>query len=168
MTFAIVNNIFPMRPPFTAVQFLPASDKPQNDFHHDLRNASAFHTGPGNSALLLFVMRPEAQDLDDPLLLEHLIDHAMLDIDPAGVRAGKIADKLLEWRMGFKGIFFEDFQDTLRLFLETGSGKFLRVLLCLRCIHELPAHQTSFSVHFLTGVFIPDRMDSRIPGIESR
>jgi hypothetical protein len=69
-------------------------------------------------------MRPEAQDLDDSLLLEHLVDHAMPDIDPAGIRAGKIADELLEWRMGFKRIFFEDFQDTLRLLLETGAGKF--------------------------------------------
>jgi hypothetical protein len=100
MTFAIVNNIFPMRPPFTSVQFLPASDKPQNDFHHGLRNASA-----RDSALLLFVMRPESQDLEDPLLLESLIDHAMLDIYPAGIRAGKIADKLLDGGWDSKGFF---------------------------------------------------------------
>lgn len=40
-----------------------------------LREASGCRTG-------LLVVAPEAQHLHDPLLLQHLIDEAVLDVDP--------------------------------------------------------------------------------------
>ena len=35
-------------------------------------------------------------------------------------------------------------------------------------VNQLPCHQSSSSSHSLTGVSIPSRIDSRIPGTESR
>ena len=47
-------------------------------------------TAPGR----LFVMRPHPEHLHDPLLLQHLIDEAVLDVDPARVRARQVPDDL--------------------------------------------------------------------------
>ena len=46
----------------------------------------------------LLVVGPHANDLDRMLLVEHLIDKPMLDVDAAGVSTGEIPDELFEGR----------------------------------------------------------------------
>lgn len=47
--------------------------------------------------------------------------------------------------------------------------RFFSIFLSLFCINQLvQAHQSSFSVVSLSGVFIPSMIDSLIPGIEIR
>ncbi len=50
----------------------------------------------------------------------------------------------------------------------TGLAKFLGILLCLLCEDEEVFHQSSFLAHAETGVASPERMDSRILGIETK
>lgn len=38
----------------------------------------------------LLVVRPHAQDVDDPLILVHSINESVLNIDAAGVVAGQV------------------------------------------------------------------------------
>lgn len=36
---------------------------------------------PSNQSSALFVVAPHSQDLDDPLLIQHLIHHTLLNVD---------------------------------------------------------------------------------------
>ena len=48
----------------------------------------------------LFVMRPQSQHFDNMLILQDLVDQAMLDIDTSGIGAAKITDEfLVGWRI---------------------------------------------------------------------
>ncbi len=51
---------------------------------------------------------------------------------------------------------------------QPGSSQLLGVLLRLFCEDQLPVHQVNSVEHSSIGVFIPSRIDSRMPGIESR
>lgn len=42
------------------------------------------------------VVSPQPQDLHDPLSSEYLVDEAMLDVDPARERAGKVPDEFFK------------------------------------------------------------------------
>src|SRR5688572_28879493 len=50
------------------------------------------HFWPG----CLFVVRPQANDLDRLLLVQDLVDESVLNVDAPGAGAGEIADELLE------------------------------------------------------------------------
>lgn len=113
-------------------------------------------------------MCPEPQNLDDTLVGQHLVDDPVLNVDTAGIAPFKIAHESLEWRWTLKWIILDDPQQLLRLGFQTAGGKLLRVFSRLLRVDEPPTHQSSSSEHSLTGSSMPSRIDSRMPGIESR
>lgn len=62
---------------------------------HTGRHLRSGCTVPENPS---FVVTPEPEDLDHPLVLEHLVHQTMLDVDPARTGPCKITDELLERR----------------------------------------------------------------------
>ena len=117
----------------------------------------------------LFIMGPHAQHFYDAGRFENLVNQAVLNIDPAGVGALKIADELFKRRWGLERIGGQNFQNRFCLRSQAGLSDPLGVLPRLRRKNEPPRpHQPGSFLHFSTGVFRPRRIDSRIPGMESR
>ena len=117
---------------------------------------------------MLLVVRPHADDLDGLEVVEDLVDEAVLDVDSAGAGAGQVADESLVPRRGLVGILAQNVEEPLSLRLEARAGELLRVPPRLAGVDEPPAHQSSSSEHFSTGVLSPLRIDSLIPGTEVR
>ncbi len=116
----------------------------------------------------LFIMCPHADDLHRFTAWKDLIHQAMLDIDPAGVGPGKVANKLFKWGRSLKRISSEDLEQQFRFGAEPRRGQLLSILLRLPCEDKPPGYHFRVVRHFLRGVLRPFRIDSRIPGIESR
>ena len=115
-----------------------------------------------------FVVSPQSEDLhgfDDG---EHLIDHSVLDIDPPGVRAGQIAHQFFKRRRVAERVLREDLQELDRLRLEATGGQLLGVFLGLFGVDQLPDYHGRRVPHRPTGVSMPARMESLMPGIDSR
>src|ERR1700722_4241218 len=113
-------------------------------------------------------MRPHAQDLHRLSGFDDLINQTMLNIDAARVCAGEIADELLvRWRIR-KGIACQYLQQRHRPLFQSGGRQFLCIFLGVLGIDERPAHQRSPFESLLTGVFIPSRIDLRMPGMDNR
>ena len=113
-------------------------------------------------------MRPEADDFNGPDVSQNLIDEPVLDVDAAGIRAGKVADELFVRGRSLEGILTKDGQQDFSFGTPPRRGEFLGVFLGLACEDDLPRYHANFSRHRDTGVFSPRRMDSRMPGIETR
>lgn len=113
-------------------------------------------------------MSPKANDFDRLDAGEDLIYEAVLDVYAPGIRAGEIPHQFLEGRRVLEGVRFQYPQKGFRLRLQAGRGKLFRVFLRLLGKNEMPVHQSSFLAVLLMGVLRPARMDSRIPGMESR
>lgn len=113
-------------------------------------------------------MSPKSNDLDRLDAGKNLIYEAMLNVYAPRIRARQVARQFLKGRRSLEGICFQDTQKAFRLMFQAGRGKFSRVFLCLLGKNETPVHQSSFLAVLLTGVLRPVRMDSRIPGMESR
>src|SRR6266702_4161282 len=115
------------------------------------------------------VVRPHAEHLHDFFARQNLVDQAVMDVDPARIGTGEIADELLETRRRLEGIAFENFEKRLGLRLQARAAQFLCVFCCLWRIDDAPrAHQSSDFRHSRTEVFNPFRIEARIPGIERR
>lgn len=67
-----------------------------------------------------------------------------------------------------EGIRNKHIQQLLRVRFQPCRCDFLSVFTCLLGENEPPAHPPGSSEHSATGVAMPSRMDSRIPGIETR
>ena len=65
-------------------------------------------------------------------------------------------------------VFFDKRKKRACFRFEPGSGQFLRVFIGLLGIDEAPAHQSSVKSHASTGVAIPSRILSRMPGMLTR
>ena len=103
------------------------------------------------------------------LSFQNLIHETMMDVDSPRAGAGEIADEFLKRRRRLKRIVPKDVEQRLGLRFESGAAEFLCVFDGLRREHDPPrCHQSSDSRHFFTGVFIPLRIDSRMPGMERR
>ena len=113
-------------------------------------------------------MGPHANDFDDAFFFQDLIHEAMVDVDAAGICARQIADQLFKGRVSLKWVLFQHCKKLLRFFLQSGGGQLLGISLRLFGVDEAPFHHLRFLAHFSTGVFSPFRMDSLMPGIESR
>lgn len=113
-------------------------------------------------------MRPHADDLYRFLGRQHLVDEAVLDVDPAGAGAGQIADQLFKRWWVLKGVACDEGQQPFRLGAEAGCRELLGVFLGLSCEDKRPGYHFSLVRHLLTGVFSPFRIDSRIPGTDRR
>lgn len=116
----------------------------------------------------LFVMRPHADDLDDLFVFQNMVHQPMLDVDPAGTSSSEIAHKLLKrWRR-LKWVFSHELRQFLCFLLQSSISGLTRIFPSLLGENDSPAHQSSRSEHALMGIFNPSRMDSRIPGIDSK
>ena len=60
-------------------------------------------------------MRPHPDDFNGLKIFQNLINQPVLDIDPAGIGTGQVADKFFVGRGNFAGIFFDDFQESFGL-----------------------------------------------------
>ena len=58
----------------------------------------------------LFVVRPHPQDLNDLFTIEYLVYQPMLDVDPSGEGAAKLANEALKSRWGLKGVLAQKLQ----------------------------------------------------------
>ena len=113
-------------------------------------------------------MGPQTDNFHDAFFFKDLIHEAMVDVNAAGIRAREIADQFFKWRMGLKRIIFQHCKKLLRFFLQSGGGQLLGISLRLFGVDEAPFHHLRSLAHFSTGVFSPFRMDSRMPGMESK
>jgi hypothetical protein len=71
---------------------------------------------------------PHAEDPDDVLVCDDLIDEPVPDGDPAGARAGKVTHELLERRRAPSGVFGDEDEQRVRLVLQSRGGEPLRIL----------------------------------------
>lgn len=96
----------------------------------------------------------------------------MLNRDATRESSGEIPNELLERRRRSEGIRREDLQQSLGFGAQTGSRELTGVLLSLLREDDAPCrtfgYQPGFSEHSEIGVRSPLRIDSLIPGIESR
>ena len=113
-------------------------------------------------------MRPHPNDFDGALILENLINETVLYVYPPRIRTVQITDQLLEqWRV-LKRINFQYFEQSLDLKTKIGRSNFLGVFLRLLRKVELPTHQLRVFEDLLSGSFNPLRIESRIPGMDTR
>jgi len=103
-----------------------------------------------------------------PQILENLIYEAMLYVHPPRIGTVQITNQLLEWRRISKGFVLQYLKQPLDLRTEIGRCDFLSVLLCLLSKVEIPIHQFRVLEDLMSGSFNPKRMDSRIPGSDTR
>jgi hypothetical protein len=114
-------------------------------------------------------MGPHAKHLDGTLVLDELIDEAVLNINAARVCAAQIPEEFLKRRRPPKGIIGENAEKLLRPGPETGRSETTGVPLSSFCEDELPGcHQPGSFSHCSIGVANPSAMDSRMPGTERR
>lgn len=113
-------------------------------------------------------MTPKPNHLDDFHFRKNLVNQTVLNVNPPRIGPGQIPNKFLEGGRVLERIGFQYFQQALRLRLQTRRRKLFSVFLGLFGVKKAPAHQLSFLESLLTGVLSPARMDSRIPGIETR
>ena len=73
-----------------------------------------------NNSPWLLVMRPHPDHLYGPLAFQHLIDRAMLDINPAGAKPSEVPGKFLKRRGLLKGVVYQS-----RTFLHLDNGVFI-------------------------------------------
>jgi hypothetical protein len=115
---------------------------------------------------------PHPEDLYRTVRVQNLIDQAMLDVDPARVSSFEVTDQFLEGWRALSRIAAEDLQEFLRFFAKSASREFPSVFLGLPRKDQPPTgcglYQPGFSDVLLIGVRSPFRIDSRMPGIESR
>lgn len=131
-------------------------------------------------AMQLFVVSPHPQDFYDSRFFVCFIDQPMLNIDTTGINASQIAHQFLIRRRRLEGIQPKDVQQVLGFGTQPGRSQIVRIFLCLSRVNDLPrawrigaficlfAHQGNSDEHCSAGVFIPSRMDSRMPGMDSK
>ena len=140
-----------------------------------MSNKACYAGGLSGGAKKLFdqrqaslIMRPHADYLHGFFFSKNLIHKAMLNRDSAGAGAGKIAYQLFIGGRVLKWILLQYIQKLLRFCPKAGGRQFFCILLCLPCEIKLPTHQARSLAHFASGVLRPLRIDSLMPGIESR
>lgn len=113
-------------------------------------------------------MRPHAQDADDFFLFEDFVDEPVLDVDPARVFPGEVADEPFVRRRRLERIFLQRFDELRGYPLEVGCREFPGVFYGLLGIDNRPGHQSSSRALSSSGSSLAARMDSLIPGMEQR
>jgi len=116
----------------------------------------------------LFVMSPHSNDFDGPDFFQNLVDESVLNTDTTGISPRKISGQLFKAWRGLKRIFGEDFKKLFSFWFQACRGNLLCILLGLLGIDNLPRYHPGFSLHFLTDVLRPFRIDSLMPGIDKR
>ena len=97
-----------------------------------------------------------------------LIDETMLDVDATRIGARQVSHQFFVGRRVLKGIPGDEIEQTLGLGLEIRGRDFPGILLCLLGVDDRPTHQPGLVEVLLSGTAMPLRIDSRMPGIETR
>lgn len=119
--------------------------------------------------LVLFVMGPHSDHLYCSDFLQDLINKTVLDIDSAGISSRKVADKFLEGRWRLVWILSKNIKEFSSPLFQACGSNLSGILLRLLRINDSPLlYHPGFSLHFWTGVFMPLRIDSLMPGMERR
>ena len=117
-------------------------------------------------------MGPHPDHFDDALRVQDLVHQPMLNVDPARTGAREIANEFLETRRRLSRILPQNLEKLLGLLLEPAAREFAGVSLRLTRKDQAPgtraALQPGFAKVLERGVASPWRIDSRMPGIESR
>jgi len=113
-------------------------------------------------------MRPHPYDFNGALILEHFINETMQNVYSPGKRTVQVTYQFLERRWALKRIVFQYLEQPLNGWTKIGRSNLLGVLLRLLCKVELPTHQLRVLEDLLSGSFNPFRIESRMPGIETR
>lgn len=117
-------------------------------------------------------MGPHANDLDNALRFEDLIDESVLNVDAARIGPREISHQLFKARRTLKWILTKNVEQFLRVIAKTAAGDLVCVLLRLGSEDDSPVlgslYQPGFSEVFASGVRRPLRIDSRMPGTERR
>lgn len=117
------------------------------------------------------VVRPPYH-LHDALLIQDLVDEAMLNVDTPGPGAREVTDQLLEGRRALPRIPAQDFEQFFDFPSQPASGDLAGVPLGLLREDDQPSRRWRYHPGFSdvsdSGVRRPFRIDSRIPRIESR
>ncbi len=91
----------------------------------------------------LLIMGPHADDFDDFLFLQDLVDQAMLNIDAAGISARQVTHQFFKSGGSAERVFADYFQQLDGLDFETGRGQLLNILLSLFGVDNVPCHQSA-------------------------
>ncbi len=83
----------------------------------------------------LFVVSPHPDYFHDMVIIEDLVDEAMLVINPSRISTGKIANQLLKWWCGLIRIRLEDLQQGLNFRLQSTTGNFFGIFLGMASIN---------------------------------
>jgi len=92
----------------------------------------------------------------------------MLDVDPVGTGSLQVPHQLFKGGRIAKRIVGEKIEKNLRLRLQMGRSDLTRVLLRLFGKDNHPVHQPGSVEVLSSGSAIPLRMESRMPGMETR
>ena len=101
-------------------------------------------------------------------LVEHLIYQTMLDVDPSGVGACQIADKFFVRRVRLIRVCTQKLDQLLCFGFQSRRCQILGIFLGLPDEDNLPTYQSGSLQHSSTGVAKPSRIDSLMPGIDSK
>ena len=113
-------------------------------------------------------MSPHADDFYGMVGRNNLINQPVMDINASRMATLKISYQFfIGWRI-LKRILSQNINQSLSRIFQIRFGDTPGVFTSLRGVVNLPRHQGSFVEHRERGVFIPVRMDLRIPGIDIR
>jgi hypothetical protein len=116
----------------------------------------------------LFVMSPHSNDFDRPLRLVDLIYQPVLNVDASRVGTRQISNEFFVGRRSLERSLCEKIEKTFCLWPEIGRRKFPRIYLRLFRKGDRPTHQPGWVEVFSSGSAMPLRMESRMPGIETK
>lgn len=102
------------------------------------------------------------------MLLQNLVHQAVLDVDAPRTCSLQIAHQPFKTGWGLKGILSEDFQQLFNPAPQPHGPDLPGIPLSLSSEDNCPTHHFSSVAQSDTGVAMPSRIDSRIPGTDSR
>src|SRR5664280_1872395 len=145
----------------TANTSLPGSTMPPHAEHGS-------EVAQSTRAIALLEVSPHPERLDRVLLGEDLVDESVLDVEAPREGPADVADQRLERRRRPERVCLEEGEELLSPWSQACCSELARVLARLLRVEQAPAHQPGSSSSSSDGVAMPSRMDSRIPGIETR
>ena len=115
-------------------------------------------------------MAPQAQHFHDPLWLQNLIHQTMLDVDTSITGTPKIPHQGFIGRRLPEGVVGQKIEQGLGLLLQAWGcrSQFSGVLLGRSREQNSPAHQPGSLLNSSMVAAMPSRIDSRMPGIETK
>ena len=113
-------------------------------------------------------MSPHPKDFDGVFAGIDLINETVLNVDAARISARQVAHQFFVGRRVLKWIFGDKIEKTMGLGFEIRGRDFPGILLGLFGVNNRPTHQPGLVEVLPSGTAMPLRMDSRMPGMETR